>query len=590
MTTTRTIRLTAILSYSVSSATLPSTGGGSPHNVLISSTTNHVKLGSGNTVWGMTLGNNSSGTGLRGLNAGNLKVRDVTINTSTAAVVLSNAILDVIVNSISSGGGTNGISLSSTTGSFDVEGGGPSDPTNTTRGRTTAKSGGGTLTLGSGGTIQNAAGAGVLLSGATNITLRNMVIKNNGGSGVNSGAPGIDASGSSNLILDNVTITGQTGNGGLYASTLAGLTIQHTQISSNATNASLIGTGVWNVGFGPYTCTTTCANGLTGTATVSNSIFDTTADTAFGMNNYNASTVSLATANNQFSNTGDYGLQSNAYNTSNVTLSVTGSSVFNNTNGGINYEGSDSSGGGATTVSNNTFDQNGSTGGSDVNVVHQGLGTTYSFDIESNTTRQTYVSNSGASIAVALGAGANSATVLQGKILNNIVGKASVTDSGSSSNSGIALITNAPGTLTARVTGNTVVQTDYDGLQVLGNGQNTSTINITASANDFEVSPTDPNTNLGLELTSGNNGGADTICANISGNTRFRGNSGVAGIATEVLGTATILLQGYTGVANNGASIATFLNGMATTVTPGGLNFGGGGTVKKAPSNCPTAP
>jgi len=29
---------------------------------------------------------------------------------------------------------------------------------------------------------------------------------------------------------------------------------------------------------------------------------------------------------------------------------------------------------------------------------------------------------------------------------------------------------------------------------------------------------------------------------------------------------------------------------MATTVSPGGLNFGGGGTVKKTTSNCPTPP
>jgi hypothetical protein len=138
------------------------------------------------------------------------------------------------------------------------------------------------------------------------------------------------------------------------------------------------------------------------------------------------------------------------------------------------------------------------------------------------------------------------------------------------------------------VTGNTVKQTDDDALLVLASSESTSTINITASGNDFEVSPTDPNTNLGLELTSGGSGGSDVICANISGNSKEVGNSGVAGIATTVFSTAVIEPQGYTGSANNNNQIAAFLNATATTVSPAALNFGGGGTVKAAPSSCPS--
>jgi Bacterial Ig domain len=569
------------LTPGTSSAALPSTGGGSPNTVQITSSSNSVTLGSGNTVWGLTLGV-ASGTALIGSNVGNLEIRDFTVSTTKAAVSLANGALNAIINSISSGGGTNGISLTNTTGSFDVEGGGASDPTNTTKGRTTAKSGGGTLSLGSGGTIQGATGTGVLLSTATTVTLRNMVIENNGGDG-------IDASGSSNLTIDNVSITGHAGNYGLYASTLAGLTIQHTQIYSNATSSSLAGMGVWNVGFGQYTCTT-CSDGLTGTATAANSIFSTTYDTAFGMENRNASTLTLTATNDTFSNAGNFGLQSNAYGTANVTVVVTGSSVSGNPGGGITYQGNDSSGGGTTAVTYSTFDQNGGNGGADINVVHQGLGATYSFDIQSNTTRQTFVNNSGSSIGVTVGASANSTTVLQGNILNNIVGISSVTDSGSSLGSGIALQTLAPGTLTALVIGNTVLQTDDDALLVLASSATTSNINVTASGNDFEVSPTDPNTNLGLELTSGGDAGSDVICANIYSNTQEIGNSGVAGIATTVFTGASIQLQGYTGVANNGAQLATFLNGTATTVSPSGLNFGGGGIVKTAPSNCVTLP
>jgi hypothetical protein len=236
------------------------------------------------------------------------------------------------------------------------------------------------------------------------------------------------------------------------------------------------------------------------------------------------------------------------------------------------------------------IDQNGSSGAADINVFHQGKGKTVTFDIEGNTTRQTLVSGSSASISVDLGGQANSGTLMTGKILNNVVGNAAVTDSGSALSSGIAVGTNAPGTITALITGNTVKQTDDDGLLLLASSETTSTMNITASGNDFEVSPTDPNTNLGIELTAGGSGGSDVICANISGNSKEIGNSGVAGIATTVFGASAIELQGYTGAANNSSQIATFLNGTATTVSPAAMNFGGGGTVKAAPSTCPTPP
>jgi hypothetical protein len=94
-----------------------------------------------------------------------------------------------------------------------------------------------------------------------------MVIQNNAGHGIN-------ASGSSSVTLDNTLITGQTNNAGLYASALNGLAIQHTQISSNATSSS-VGSNLWNVTLGEPPCNSSCTDGLSGTATVANSIFDT---------------------------------------------------------------------------------------------------------------------------------------------------------------------------------------------------------------------------------------------------------------------------------------------------------------------------
>src|SRR5262249_15535075 len=74
------------LTPGTSSATLPSTGGGSPNKVSITSSITStlpiVTLGSGNTVWGMTLGN-APGTALTGSSVGTLHIADLAVNNTT---------------------------------------------------------------------------------------------------------------------------------------------------------------------------------------------------------------------------------------------------------------------------------------------------------------------------------------------------------------------------------------------------------------------------------------------------------------------------------------------------------------------------
>src|SRR5262249_27923714 len=128
------------------SAALPSTGGGTPNKVLITSTGNLITVNSGNTIRGVTLGTATGGVGIFGAGPlGVLTISDISVNNASGgAVNLTNGSLNATFSSISSTGGAHGISLTTTTGSFTVTGDGVSDPTNTTRGRTTAKSGGGT--------------------------------------------------------------------------------------------------------------------------------------------------------------------------------------------------------------------------------------------------------------------------------------------------------------------------------------------------------------------------------------------------------------------------------------------------------------
>ncbi len=568
------------LTPGASSSTLPATGGGSPNDVAITSAGNTVTLGSGNTVWGMTLGN-SVGTALTGASVGSLKIRDLTINTTGAAVSLANGALDAILNSVSSGGGTHGISLTTTTGSFDVEGGGASDPANTTRGRTTAKNGGGTLTLGSGGTIQNATSSGVLLSSATSVTLRNVTIQNNGGAGVNNGGDGINATNGSALTLDNDLIQGQTGNNGVHGTGVAGIAFQHTEVTNNASAAATGGTHVWNVRID---------NG-TGTSTAANSLFHNSLENIFGVSQTGSATMTLNVTNSQFTDTattasGNVGLQVNLQNTSNVTLSVTGSTFLRNRTNGVQFTDTDSSGG-SVTVDSSTFDQN----AIDIDVFHQGLGQTASFDIENNTMRQT-VGGLSASISIALGTSSNATSLLQGKILNNVIGIASVVHSGSMQGSGIAIAAGGAGTLTGEVNGNSVVQVDNEGLNVAA-AQGTGTLNLTVMNNHFSLDNASPNSDFGAMVVDGGLGtDTQTLCLHMSGNTDTgNGTEGGTGVAllTEA-GTPTFNIQGYGGAANNAGQIASFIDGANTDTPTPALISPGAGTMKAAPAACPTPP
>ncbi len=216
-----TLASIAGLSAPIFSDPLPSTGGSAPLIVVTGSGTNGIDLASDNTVRGLSIGN-TGGTGLSGTEVGNLFVREVGISGSGGGVDLrssTNAAIDVrldalnatsssdeglllsgvsgdfaivasnntitatgivavsisgvagvnlgiTLQSVSADGGTNGILLSNTTGSFMVVG----DAGNTQNA--------------SGGTIQNCSGDGVSLSNCQGVELNQMVFEDTGGHGL----------------------------------------------------------------------------------------------------------------------------------------------------------------------------------------------------------------------------------------------------------------------------------------------------------------------------------------------------------------------------------------------------------------------
>jgi uncharacterized repeat protein (TIGR01451 family) len=528
-----------------------------------------VTLANNNTVEGLNISSGAS-TGLSGSSVSGETVSQVSVTSTTGtAVSLSTVGGNFTFTSISANGALHGISLSTTTGSFTVTGDGASDPANTTRGRTTAKLGGGTITLGSGGTIQSCTGSGVVLSSAANVTLRNMVIQNNG-SGIKTGTDGMTVTNGSNLTLDNTVISGSSGNNGLHATGLSGLTFEHCEIHDNATNSGVAGgTEAWNVRL----------DEVTGTVTVDNSHLYNSYAMVMGTVNHTTTSIAIYVTNSTFDggsiNNGS-SLLAQAFDTASLILSFTGSTSNNGRNGeGVdaNYNNSST---GSFTVLNSSFDNNGvdNGGGADINVASTKGNVT--FDIENNTTRMNTTvpagGNAGTSISADLAGTANSTSVLQGKMLNNSVGNASVANSASTAGAGIAVQANA-GIMTVDISGNTVSQSGSEGFAILASGVSaalTATINVTLHNNSATVT-NNVNAADGLSLTAGGGGFADTVNANVSGNVKFDASNNVnaiGGVNAVALGGATINLQGYSGAANDTTALTTFLNGVATTVNP----------------------
>ena len=175
------IALIAALTLPPGSAPLPATGGVRP---AINAAVNNVTLGQNNFLRGLNL-NNSVATSLVGNSFGNLTISEVSINaTSGVAINLNIGNPTVSFTSVSASGGSNGIVLSNTTGSFTVNGDG--------------------ATPGSGGTLQSLSADGVLLTDPGDVTLKFVNVTNTGKHGITLAS----TTGTQKLTLQNTAVQG----------------------------------------------------------------------------------------------------------------------------------------------------------------------------------------------------------------------------------------------------------------------------------------------------------------------------------------------------------------------------------------------
>jgi adhesin/invasin len=497
--------------------------------------------------------------------------------------------------SISANGGTNGIVLNNVgTNGFQVTGDGASDAAVTTRGRVTARSGGGTVALGSGGTIQNVTGKGIFLSNAGNVVLRNLTIQNNGSAGADSTRSGIAAAAVTGLELDNLLVSGHAGNYGLRVGGSSNLTITHSQFLNNATTSGVEATDIWNVRL----------DDMGGTSTVRHSLFQNSREMTLGWYQTGTSSGTVNVTNAEFSGTtAGNGVNLGAFNSATANLSVVGSRIQNNSATGLQYASNDAAGG-SVTVRQDTLEQN----TVDISLAHQGAGRTLDYTVSQNVTRQQFKAGSSNSINVYLGGTSTAGSLMRGTISNNVVGAAGIANSGSDLGRGIFVEAAGAGTGTAVVTNNTVRQIKQESAFYGQVAKGTATaatsprLNLTITGNDFQVNTASANALAGIELTAGtipNIGDNPTMCANIQSNTAFVGQPTFAGVYVVTSGftgsgtsaNPTVELQGYAGPTNDLAQLEAFLgsSARATTNTPAPILARTTGTVRAATAACPTS-
>ncbi|HEV7350496.1 Ig domain-containing protein [Telluribacter sp.] len=399
----------------------------------------------------------TSGAGFSATGGGTVNITTGT-NTNTissgtgTALNISNTTIGasgLTFRSISANGATNGIVLNNTgNGSFSVIGDGSSDAANTTRGRTTAKSGGGTLVLGSGGTLSSTTGAAISLENTGGVILRNILIQNGGSNG-------ITATSVTGLNIDNVQVTGKAFGYGLRASSSSAISIIHSEFTSNASDAATVpAADIRNVAF----------DNVTGTHTVTTSLFQNAAEHVFVLKNTSGTTTfNLTNCTFSGAQAGD-GLQVLAYGSSNITANIqnitsSGNSAFGFDSGTETTQSSTLN----LTVNASTFSNN----FVGLSVAHGSSGTN-TFSITNNNFQTNVASSSQAlNINRLGGASFTNFGLFSGTISGNTIGTTGVENSGSAVGDGITVKTNGNGGITRlAILNNTIRRFGQHGIAV----------------------------------------------------------------------------------------------------------------------------
>jgi large repetitive protein len=519
-------------------STVTVTSGSVDGAITLSSNT-----GTGNTFAFNKIALTTTGTA-RGLVASSTGTLNITDGTSTVAVGSGTAVdlastaLNVTLHSVSGNGagtGATGMSLSSTTGSFTVNG--------------TAS------TAGSGGTVQNYTSRGISVVSSPNVTLKNMNFTGNGtaGTGVvaancadalNQSISGIPAGCQANVYLDSATTVvlnnvkaNQSKAIGILGHAVNGLTLTNVEAQQNGDEVFEDGVQLVN---------------QIGTVTVTGGTFKDNAARSFEVQNntgsptVNISGATMGNTNNPL-NSGTTPttataadtllLATNGSNGITMTSVITGS-TFSKIYGraiNVNTEGN--------TNQNVTFGQTGAGNGNTVSQVSYGtdINGTTSGNVTYSIVNNTFTTVSGAVTAgtrtlinARMGFGATG--TWSGTVSQNTIGTNGVTDSGCDTITcgGISLDNPATsGQHDMVVTNNTIYRVNGHGIFVANNaGAAPSTGLVRARIEHNTLA--DPED--GTSGAGGNQGSGIFVASTTDGTINVKAGGSVAGEKNDVTG------------------------------------------------------
>jgi hypothetical protein len=555
-----------------------------------------ITLNTGNTLRGLNAGNNAGGFSITGGAVGNLTISEASVNNTSGGGfnVGTSGALNVVLDSLSSNGGTNGVNLTNTTGTFTANGGTITSPT----GAAFNISGGSVNTTYAGSITQANNEAAVSLAGghtgtatfqtgtinATNGT--GLQFNNadgtynfNGTTTLNGGDAGIDiigGSGGTFAFSANTSINNPSGIAYNEDTSTANVTyngtITKTNNANNAVNinAKTGGTTTFN---GQITGTTTTANAIDLTNNTGGTVNFTGAlalNTTSGIG-FNATgagpaattggTVSATGTNNTIAST-----TGTALNVVNTTISASGLTfrsissnggtngiVLNNTgaSGGLTVTGTGTAGSGGT-IQSKTGDgislQNTRNVSLSFMNVQNNLGSGIFGDNLTNfTLSNSLIDNNSDTLS---GGG-----VEAGLRFGNLLGTSAITNS-TISNSDVDNIRLTPssGTLNLTISGSTIsASSGGNGFAIDSSGTAATTVTMTGntfsnnfasgflttiggtSLNVVATGNTFQDNNIGFDL---GNGVSSDVTANVSNNTFLRHAGSAINVVSDALSTS----------------------------------------------------
>jgi uncharacterized repeat protein (TIGR01451 family) len=461
--------------------------------------------------------------------------------------------LSISLISVGANGGTSGIVMTNTSGSFTITG----------NGADLATVGGN----GSGGTITAMTGAGINLSGVTNISLTSMLIQNGGDDGIR----GLNVSG--------FTFTrGRSINNG-NAVTERGIEMTNLLGTASITNSLVTGNAEDNLyvknGSGTLNLTTTGSTYADNSSTIGNDGIHFLGADVSGSNNANMSlTVTNCTFNN---NRGDH-LQvlTDAVSSATMTLVFQNNSLTGDR--GATYGGNDLGAGitlnpsGTATVNFN-ISNNGQSTGTPTNLPWTGA------------------------VVSAITINSSSNATMSGTINNNIIGNAAVIDSGSSQGDGINITAQNSSDITVAITNNTIREySNLAGLNLSVQDGTTDTLNATITGNTIS-NPGSFASNGIFAQAGAATGDTSFLCVDIGGagalanSIAGSGANGGTDFRVRQRISTTVRLPGYAGANNDNNAVVAYIQGRNTGAETGSATNnvagGGGGFVGGAACSSP---